>query len=147
MWSAGLVSSAGKLWSLRLLSRPERKSKVFWCSTTLKLMCLKRWHGTLLVMFIILFSATFNTLLATRLHLVEGTILVVHIFGFFCVLVPLWVLSPRTSSTVVWTEFSDAGWNNTGLSTLIGIVASVLPLLGADASGEKPSLVFDILQY
>ncbi|WPH02746.1 putative amino-acid permease [Acrodontium crateriforme] len=94
----------------------------------------ERWHGTLLVWFIVLFSAVFNTLLATRLHLVEGAILVVHIFGFFVILVPLWVLSPRVSSQEVWTGFSDGGWGSTGLSTLIGIVASVLPLLGADAS-------------
>lgn len=95
----------------------------------------ERWHGTLLVILIILFSAVFNTLLATRLHLVEGTILVVHVFGFFCILVPLWVLSPRTSSREVWTTFHDPGWGSTGLSAFIGMVASVLPLLGADASG------------
>ena len=95
----------------------------------------QRWHGTLLVILVILFSAVFNTWLATRLHLVEGTILVVHIFGFFCILVPLWVLSPRTPSSVVWTQFHDGGWNNTGLSTLVGLITSVLPLLGADASG------------
>lgn len=99
----------------------------------------ERWHGTLLVVLIILFAAVFNTLLATRLHLVEGTILLVHIFGFFCILVPLWVLSPRTSSREVWTTFHDPGWGNIGLSSLIGMVASVLPLLGADASGTSPS--------
>lgn len=95
----------------------------------------ERWHGTLLVIAIISFAFVFNTLLATRLHLVEGTILVVHVFGFFCVLVPLWVLSPRTDSKQVWTTFHDPGWNSTGLSTLIGLITCVLPLLGADASG------------
>jgi hypothetical protein len=97
----------------------------------------ERWHGTLLVILVILFSAVFNTFLATRLHLVEGTILVVHIFGFFCILVPLWVLSPRTSSEEVWTAFHDPGWGSTGLSALLGMIASVLPLLGADASGTS----------
>lgn len=95
----------------------------------------QRWHGTLWVILIILFAALFNTLLANRLHLVEGTILIIHVFGLFCVLVPLWLLSPRTTSIVVWTEFRDPGWGNKGLSSLIGVVASVLPLLGADASG------------
>ena len=91
----------------------------------------------MLVIAIIAFAAIFNTLLATRLHLVEGTILVVHVFGFFCVLVPLWVLSPRTDSKDVWTTFHDPGWNNSGLSTLIGLITCVLPLLGADASGKQ----------
>ncbi len=95
----------------------------------------QRWHGTMFVIAVIVFAFVFNTLLASRLNLVEGAILVVHIFGFFCMLVPLWVLAPRTPSRVVWTEFHDGGWNSTGLSTLIGLITSVLPLLGADASG------------
>lgn len=98
----------------------------------------ERWHGTLLVMAVLLFAWVFNTLLASRLNLVEGAILIVHIFGFFCMLVPLWVLSPRTPSKVVWTTFHDGGWNNVGLSTLIGLITSVLPLLGADGSGKIP---------
>ncbi|KAM3506589.1 hypothetical protein MY11210_007487 [Beauveria gryllotalpidicola] len=102
-----------------------------------------RWHGTLFVMAIIVFAFVFNTLLASRLNLVEGAILVVHIFGFFCILVPLWVLAPRTPSSIVWTQFHDGGWNNTGLSTLIGLITSVLPLLGADASVHMAEEVQD----
>lgn len=90
----------------------------------------------MLVIGIIVFALLFNTLLASRLNLVEGGILIVHIFGFFCMLVPLWVLAPRTPSSIVWTDFHDGGWHNTGLSTLIGLITSVLPLLGADASGK-----------
>lgn len=51
-------------------------------------------------------------------------------------MIPLWVLSPRESSKVVWTSFFDPGWNNQGLSSLVGIVASVAPLLGADAAAH-----------
>ncbi|KAK3632377.1 hypothetical protein LTR56_016391 [Elasticomyces elasticus] len=36
----------------------------------------------------------------------------------------------------VWTSFNDPGWGSQGLSTLIGIVASVAPLLGADAAAH-----------
>ncbi|TWU77416.1 hypothetical protein ED733_006469 [Metarhizium rileyi] len=104
---------------------------------------IKHWHGTLLVIAVIIFAAIFNTLLATRLHLVEGTILVIHIFGLFCILVPLWVLSPRTSSREVWATFHDRGWGSAGLSSLVGIIASVLPLLGADASVHMAEEVQD----
>ncbi|KAJ6781801.1 hypothetical protein PWT90_11098 [Aphanocladium album] len=103
----------------------------------------ERWHGTMFVIAIIVFAFIFNTLLASRLNLVEGAILVVHIFGFFCMLVPLWVLAPRTPSRIVWTQFHDGGWNNTGLSTLIGLITSVLPLLGADASVHMAEEVQD----
>ncbi|CAK1364386.1 unnamed protein product [Cercospora beticola] len=94
----------------------------------------QRWHGTMLVIAVLVFGAIFNIFLATRLHLVEGTILIVHIYGIFCVLVPLWILSPRSTSEFAWTQFHDPGWGSTGLSALIGMQACIVPLLGADAS-------------
>ena len=97
----------------------------------------QRWHGTLLIIAILLFSALFNTFLAQRLHLVEGCILILHICGFFAIIIPLWVMSPLADSKEVWTSFYDPGWGSQGLSTLVGIVASVAPLLGADAAGKE----------
>lgn len=90
--------------------------------------------GTLLVIAVLIFGALFNIFLATRLHLVEGCILIVHVYGIFCVLVPLWVLSPRSTSDFAWATFQDPGWNSPGISALIGMQACVVPLLGADAS-------------
>jgi amino acid transporter len=81
-------------------------------------------------------SVLFNTFLAQRLHLVEGCILVLHICGFFGILIPLWVLSPTATSHEVWTTFSNPGWPTQGLSVLVGTVASVAPLLGADAAAH-----------
>ncbi len=52
----------------------------------------QRWHGTMLVIAINTFSQAFNTFLARKLPLVEGIVLVLHIFGFFAILVPLLVL-------------------------------------------------------
>ncbi|KAI5362562.1 Putative amino acid/polyamine transporter I [Septoria linicola] len=94
----------------------------------------ERWHGSLLVIAVLIFGACFNIFLATRLHLVEGTILIVHVYGIFCILVPLWILSPRSTAEFAWTTFQDPGWNSAGLSALIGMQACVVPLLGADAS-------------
>ena len=96
----------------------------------------KRWHGTLIVIAILILCVLFNTFLAQRLHLVEGSILVLHVCGFFGIMIPLWVLSPTSTSHEVWTTFSNPGWPNQGLSCLIGIVASVAPLLGADAAAH-----------
>ncbi|EME41161.1 hypothetical protein DOTSEDRAFT_135799 [Dothistroma septosporum NZE10] len=94
----------------------------------------ERWHGTLLVIAVLICGALFNIFLATRLHLVEGTILVVHVYGVFCILAPLWILSQRSTSDFAWRAFQDPGWHSAGLSALIGMQASVVPLLGADAS-------------
>ncbi|KAK6394261.1 hypothetical protein LTR95_019577, partial [Oleoguttula sp. CCFEE 5521] len=94
----------------------------------------ERWHGTLLMIAVLSFSVLCNIVLAQKLHLVEGVALTLHILGFFCVVIPVWVLSEKAPSKEVWTTFYDPGWGNQGLSCLIGIVASVAPLLGADAA-------------
>ncbi|OQO00905.1 hypothetical protein B0A48_13594 [Cryoendolithus antarcticus] len=96
----------------------------------------ERWHGTLLMIAVLSFSVLCNIVLAQKLHLVEGVALTLHILGFFCVVIPVWVLSEKAPSKEVWTTFYDPGWGNQGLSCLIGIVASVAPLLGADAAAH-----------
>ena len=97
----------------------------------------ERWHGTLLIIATLVVAVIFNTLLAQQLHLIEGAVLFLHVFGFIGIMATLWATSPITSSTEVWTTFEDPGWGNQGLSCLIGIVASVAPLLGADAAGDN----------
>ncbi|KAJ4137166.1 hypothetical protein NW768_002747 [Fusarium equiseti] len=104
----------------------------------------KGWHGTLLTIAIAALSVLFNTFLARKLPLVEACILVVHVFAFFGVLVTLWVLSPRADAKDVFTQFSDGGgWGNLGGSALVGILAGVLPLLGADAAVHMSEEVRD----
>jgi hypothetical protein len=62
--------------------------------------------------------------------------LVLHVAGFFGILITLLVLAEKAPSKQVWTTFYDPGWGNQGLSCLIGIVASTSCLLGADAAGK-----------
>jgi amino acid transporter len=102
------------------------------------------WHGTLLVFAVSAFNVIFNTFLAKRLPLIEGIVLVVHIFGFFAILVVLWVMGPRGNTHATFTTFNDyGGWNNYGLATLSGLVSVVLPLLGADAAVHMSEEVRD----
>jgi amino acid transporter len=95
----------------------------------------KPWQGTLLVIAIVAFCIIFNTFLAKRLPMVEGMVLIIHILGFFAVLVPLWVLAPRSSPKEVFTEFSNfGGWSSTGLAFMVGLLAPVYTLIGADSA-------------
>lgn len=95
----------------------------------------KPWHGTLLTVAVAGFSVLFNTFLARKLPLIEALVLIIHVFAFFGILVTLWVLSPAADAKAVFTEFSDGGgWGSLGGSTLVGILAGILPLLGADAA-------------
>ena len=95
----------------------------------------ERWHGTLLTCAVATFSVFFNTFLAKKLPLVEGIVLIVHVFGFFAVIITLWVLGPRGDAHDVFTTFNNyGGWPNFGTSALVGILAVMIPLLGADAA-------------
>ncbi|KAK0113953.1 hypothetical protein ONS96_014802 [Cadophora gregata f. sp. sojae] len=95
----------------------------------------ERWHGTLLVIAITAFCIIFNTVLARKLPMVEGLVLIIHILGFFAVLIPLWVLAPRNSPKLVFTEFLNlGGWNTKGLSFMVGLLAPIYTLIGADSA-------------
>jgi choline transport protein len=94
----------------------------------------KEWHGVLIVFAVAAFCGIFNTFLARKLPLVEGTVLILHILGFFAILTPLWILAPRSPAKDVFTQFVDNGWGSTGLSCLVGILAPTVSFLGSDAA-------------
>lgn len=80
---------------------------------------------------VIAFAVIFNTVISSALPKVEGGILIVHILGFFAILVPLVYLSPHQSKEAVFTVFyNGGGWPTQGLSFLIGLVATVFNFLG-----------------
>jgi amino acid transporter len=91
------------------------------------------WHGTLLVIAIILASFVFNSVLATRLPLVEGVVLLIHVCGLFAIVIPLCVLSPRKSADAVFTEFSNVGgWSSTGVAFMVGLLPLSASVGGID---------------
>lgn len=95
----------------------------------------ERWHGTLLTIAIVAFCILFNTFLANKLPLVESMVLIIHILGFFAVLIPLWVLARPHSVTSVFSEFTNyAGWPTDGLAFMVGLLTPVYTLLGADSA-------------
>jgi hypothetical protein len=48
------------------------------------------WHAVLLTFATVSIAVLFNTLLAKKLPLVEGLVLILHVSGFFAILIPLW---------------------------------------------------------
>src|SRR5262245_50112931 len=67
----------------------------------------EHWHTSLLTIAVAAFGVIFNTWLAKKLPLIEGLVLVIHILGFFGIMVPLWVLSPRSDAKTVFTSFNN----------------------------------------
>ena len=96
---------------------------------------MERWHGTMIVIGVSIFCVLFNVFLAKRLPLVETLLLVIYIVGFLAIIIPLWVLAPRASADVVFTELSNAGgWSTTGTAVMIGMSGTIASLAGFDCA-------------
>lgn len=102
-----------------------------------------RWHATLLTIAIMTFAVIFNTILAVRLPLVEGVILMLHIAGFFAVFIPLWVLSPRAHPDVLLSFTNNGGWPSQGIATMIGLTTPLTALIGYDCSVHMSEELLD----
>lgn len=100
------------------------------------------WQGTLITMAVTVFSLVFNTVGAKHLPLFESIILFLHVFGFFAILIPLWVLAPKVPAKTVFTEFSNfGGWSSTGAACIIGQLTAVGSLGGSDSPARKLMLI------
>ena len=91
----------------------------------------QNWQGTLLFWAAIFFAVAFNTVVSSALPQIEGLILVIHVLGFFAILIPLVYLAPHGSASEVFTLFLNAGnWPSQGLSFFVGLIGLVFSLLG-----------------
>lgn len=58
--------------------------------------------------------------------LIQNLMLVVHVFGFLAVIIVLWVLAPRNTTKVTFTQFTnDGGWDSMGLSLMISQISAI----------------------
>ncbi|EPE32956.1 GABA permease, putative [Glarea lozoyensis ATCC 20868] len=93
------------------------------------------FHGTLTFWAVILFGVFVNTVVSNQLPKFEGLILILHVLGFFAVLIPLVVLAPHGNSSDVFTVFlNGGGWPNQELSFFVGLLGNVFAFIGADGA-------------
>lgn len=96
---------------------------------------IQGWHGSLLTMAMVLSAIFFNTTAIGKLPVLEGLAVVLHVFGFFAILIIMWVMGPRADANTTFTQFDDAnGWGSLGLATLIGMVGPTTTYLGSDSA-------------
>lgn len=89
------------------------------------------WQGTLLYWAVIFFAVFINTIVSNLLPKFEGLILVLHILGFFGILIPIIILAPHDSATNVFTGWLNGGnWPTQGISFFIGILGNVFAFVG-----------------
>lgn len=95
----------------------------------------ERWHGTLLTIAVMTLSLVANTLFSSRLHLVLGFALILHVVGLFVICITLLAMAPSANAKDAILKFQDnGGWGNTGLSAMIGLIYAIGPLTGYDCS-------------
>ena len=89
------------------------------------------WHAVLLCWMVIIFSISINAFVSSFLAKFEGLILVLHILGFFAVMLPLVTLGKHQDKANVFGRFLNEGPMPTqGLSVLVGMVGSVFIFVG-----------------
>ena len=90
------------------------------------------WHALLIYWAIIFLAVFINTVLASLLPKLEGLILILHLAGFFAILIPLVTLSPHASAGDVFnTLLNEGGWPTQGLSFMVGLLGNVFAFFGA----------------
>lgn len=95
----------------------------------------QNWHGTLLTIAVTAFSVLFNTVIASKLPLVEGLIVFLHIIGLFVVIIVLWTLGPRNNAHDAFLQYTNnGGWSSDGISLLVGLYPLVVSLIGFDSA-------------
>ena len=91
----------------------------------------ERWHGTFILWAVIVVAVIVNTVIVSLLPKLECVILIIHVLGFFAVMIPLVYMAPHGSAKDVFTLFVNAGgWQTTGLSFFVGIYGNVFAFLG-----------------
>lgn len=96
---------------------------------------MQNWHGTLLFWGVVLLGFAINSAIGSLLAKFEGLVLVLHLLGFFAIMLPLALLSEHGDSAAVFNNFYNLGdWQTQGLSFCIGLLGNVFAFLGADGA-------------
>ncbi|PMB72554.1 Choline transport protein [Beauveria bassiana] len=95
------------------------------------------WQGTLIVWAVVLVAVFINTVVSSLLPKIEGMILVLHIVGFFGVLITLLTFGAQGDASAVFATFrNEGGWPTQGLSFFVGL----LGLIFSFAEVQNPSV-------
>lgn len=82
-------------------------------------------------------SVFINSVTSKALARFEGIILILHLAGFFAVIIPLVYLGPHGDGKVFTTFLNEGNWRTKALSFFVGLPASVFSLLGNTSSMEQ----------
>ncbi|KAA6408204.1 MAG: amino acid transporter [Lasallia pustulata] len=102
------------------------------------------WQGTLFVFAIVVLIYFLNVWGANAMPMINNIFLIVHIFGFLAIVVTLWVLSPRNTGHVVFTQFvNGGGWSSMGLALMVGQISAIYACICSDSAAHISEEVRD----
>jgi choline transport protein len=97
----------------------------------------KQWHGTLMYWALTFVIVLINIFGIRIFPYIETLALILHVIFFFCILVPLVHLAPRSSASFVFKTFSNTGgWKSDGVSWCIGLLTSTYAFSGVDGASH-----------
>ena len=90
------------------------------------------YQVTLLGYSCLLIAVFVNTVIVELLPSIESIMLIIHIIGFFVVMIIISYMAPHSSAVDVFTVFSNGGgWPTQGLSVMVGLIGNVFSFTGA----------------
>ncbi|KAL4794299.1 amino acid/polyamine transporter I [Aspergillus venezuelensis] len=102
------------------------------------------WHGTLIMWAAVLLALGVNLAGGKLLPRLETIILVIHVLGFFAIVIPLTYMADHKSTHDVFLEFeNDGGFPSQGLSWFVGMTGCVFAFAGGDATVHMAEEVRD----
>ncbi|EUC43273.1 hypothetical protein COCMIDRAFT_38752 [Bipolaris oryzae ATCC 44560] len=122
-WQATTASSAylggAVLQSTILLVKPEYTPKPY--------------QAMLIGWALLAFAVIINTVGSKTLAHFEGLILILHVLGFFAILIPMVYLGDHSDASILTTFVNSGGWSTQTLSFMVGLPSSVFALIGVDS--------------
>ncbi|KAK3111716.1 hypothetical protein LTR53_012743 [Teratosphaeriaceae sp. CCFEE 6253] len=102
------------------------------------------WQGTLFVWAITLVVYVCNVWGGRAMPVFQNLMLILHVFGFLTIIVCIWVLAPRNSATVVFTQFTNGGgWSSMGLALMVGQITAIYACICSDAAAHMSEEIKD----
>lgn len=93
------------------------------------------WQTLLIMWAVACFAMVVNSTTGRALAKFEGLVLILHLVGFFAILVPMVYLAPHNDPSAVFTTFlNTGGWSNQALSFLVAFPSGASSLIGADCA-------------
>ncbi|KAI0120315.1 amino acid/polyamine transporter I [Hypoxylon sp. NC0597] len=92
------------------------------------------WQAMLFFWAVLAFAVFINTAASKTLSYFEGVVLILHVLGFFGILIPLVCLAPHGNTSFFTTFVNTGGWPTQGLSFMVGLPTAVFSLIGADSA-------------